>query len=419
MQPTSEEELVRIITRAAASGQRVKAVGAGHSFTGLACTEGVLVNLDNMAGLIHVNKTTMTARLRAGTRLRDIPGLLREHGVALANQGDVDPQSVVGAISTGTHGTGLGFTGFAGMVRAFRIITADGHAHECTPEATGTAGELYRLARLSLGAVGIITEVELDVVDTFVLHAVEAAEPIDAVAPHFAQRAAGVDHFEYYWFPGTHVAHTKTNTRLPGTTTPRPLSRAKAMLEDELINNGLYRGLCELTHHVPALTRPLAKVCAATLAQREYSDFAHDVFVTSRRVRFNEMEYAVPLDSATEVLEEITKVINNSDQRVLFPVEVRATAADDVPLSTAKGRQSCYIAIHRYHKDDHRALFRELEPIFTSAGGRPHWGKIHTLTHEELLDRHEDLAEFCHLRETVDPHGMFRNSMVDRVCGLA
>ena len=362
----------------------------------------------------------MTARLRAGTRLRDVPGILAPLGVALANQGDVDPQSLAGAIGTSTHGTGLGFTGFAGMLRAFRIITPDGQAHECYPGADGIAGELYDIARVSLGAYGIITEVEMDVVDTFVLHAVERAEPNDEVVENFAERVRGKDHLEFYWFPGTDVAHVKTNTRLAGNTPTNPIPRWKEVLDDELLNNGAYRVMNDLAHHFPSLCRPFAKLSAKTLAQREYSNVAHDVFVSARRVRFNEMEYSVPLADAREILRDVQHTMNTCGEQVLFPIEVRATAADDVPLSTAKGRESCYIAIHRYNKDSHQALFRHIEPIFKAAsGGRPHWGKLHTLTHEDLLERHEDLARACGIRAKVDPQGMMRNAMIDRVFGLA
>lgn len=169
---------------------------------------------------------------------------------------------------------------------------------------------------------------------------------------------------------------------------------------------------------VPRLTEPFAKISAALLAQREYSDYAHNVFVSSRRVRFNEMEYAIPLTDASEVLNDVRNAINSSTEQVLFPIEVRATAADNVPLSTAKGRESCYIAIHRFHRDDHEALFREIEPILKAADGRPHWGKLHTLNFDELAERHEDLLAASVLRAKVDPVGMFRNSMVDRVLGV-
>lgn len=418
-QPTSEGEVQEIIRTAAESAGRVKAVGAGHSFTSVAQTDGTLVNLDNLSGLVEFNKDKMTVTLRAGTRLRDVPDLLRPLGVAFANQGDVDPQSVVGAISTGTHGTGANFTGFAGMVRSFRIVTPDGQVRHVSPESESAEDrELFDLARISLGAWGIVTEVEMSVVPTFVLEASEVAEPLDQLVANFPERCHAVDHLEYYWFPQTSVAHVKTNIRRPGDTPTHPIPRWKSVMEDEVLNNGIFGAMNQLSGLVPASTYPLAKFSAKALAQREYSDVAHGVFVSKRRVRFNEMEYAVPLADATEVLAEVHRAINNSGEEVLFPIEVRCTSADNVPLSTAKGRESCYIAVHRYFKQDHWAYFRRVEPILKAAGGRPHWGKLHSLTHEDLLERHEDLARAGEFRKQIDPQGVFRNAMVDRIFGL-
>lgn len=419
LQPKDETDIAHIIARAAASAGTVKAVGASHSFTPVAQTNGTLVNLDNMSGLVSFNQEKMTVTLRAGTRLRDVPGILRPLGVAFANQGDVDPQSIIGAISTGTHGTGVGFTGFAGMVRSFRIITPDGIARHAHPEAEEELNrKLFHLARISLGAWGIITEVEMDVVPTFVLSAQEKAEPLQPLVNNFKERAHAVDHLEYFWFQGTKVAHVKTNTRLAGDTPVTPIPRWQEIISDEILNNGVFGAMNKLSGAIPPLTKPFAQLSAATLAQRHYSDIAHDVFVTSRRVRFNECEYSVPLEDATEVLKEVHHAIDTCGQQVLFPIEVRVTGADDVPLSTAKGRESCYIALHRYHKHDHWAYFRRIEPILKAAGGRPHWGKLHSLTHEELAERHEDLAAACQLHAQVDPHGMFRNAAVDRIFGL-
>lgn len=418
-QPQSVEELSRILTTAASTGGRVKAVGAGHSFTPVAATDGTLVNLDNLQGLIGVDRANMTATFHAGTRLRAVPELLKPHGVALPNQGDVDPQSLAGAINTGTHGTGLGFTGFGGLVRSLRILTADGVLHDARPDAPDPLDrELFRFGRVGLGAIGIVTEVELAVVDSFVLQAREHAEPVAEITRDFPERCRTADHLEFFWFPGTDVAHVKTNTRRPAETPTRPNPRFKAVVEDELVNNVAFGALCHAASRVPALTRPFARASAALLAQREYSDLAHDVFVSSRRVRFNEMEYAVPLSDAPEVLREVQQVMNASGEQVLFPVEVRSTAADDVALSSAKGRESCYIAVHRFHRDDHEALFRLVEPIFMAAGGRPHWGKLHNLGYAELVERHEDLEEFAAFRAQVDPSGIFRNAMVDRILAL-
>lgn len=416
VQPATEAELVGVITDAAARGIHVKTVGAGHSFTPAAVTDGVLVNLDNLTGLVAVDTGAMEVTFLAGTRLRDIPGLLKPHGLALANQGDVDPQSLAGALSTSTHGTGLGFTGFAGMVRGLRIVTADGTVHD-----VGPGDPLFEFGRVSFGSLGVITRVTMAVVETFILAAVEKAEPLAPVVADFAELAHQVDHVEYYWFPGTDVAHVKRNTRHPasdiGTVAP-PVPRWKSVIDDELVNNVAYGAMCGIMHAVPATTGFFNRLAAGALAQREYADYAHDVFVSTRRVRFNEMEYSVPLADATEVLTEVHRVIDSCGIPVGFPVEVRATAADDVPLSTAKGRESCYIAVHRYHRDDYREFFRVVEPVLIAAGGRPHWGKLHTLGHDDLVAVHEDLDTVGELRASVDPDGMFRNAYVDRIFGL-
>ncbi len=416
VQPATEAELVGVVRGAAARGLHVKTVGAGHSFTPAAVTDGALVNLDNLTGLVHVDKDAMEVTFLAGTRLRDIPGLLRPHGLALANQGDVDPQSLAGALSTSTHGTGVGFTGFAGMVQGLRIVTADGVVHDAGP-----GDPLFECGRVSIGALGVLTQVRMAVVDTFILSAVEKAEPLGPVVENFTALAHEVDHLEYYWFPGTSVAHVKRNTRHPLSdrdNVPGSVPRWKSVIDDELVSNAAYGAMCRVMSVAPKTTGFFNRVSAGALAQREYADVAHDVFVSKRRVRFNEMEYSVPLADAPEVLAEVHRAIDACGIPVGFPIEVRATAADDVPLSTAKGRESCYIAAHRYHRDDYREFFRVLEPILVAAGGRPHWGKHHTLGFAELSAVHEDLTTVAALRSQVDPDGMFRNPYVDRVFGL-
>ncbi len=370
VQPATEAELVGVVRGAAARGLHVKTVGAGHSFTPAAVTDGVLVNLDNLTGLVHVDKDAMEVTFLAGTRLRDIPGLLRPHGLALANQGDVDPQSLAGALSTSTHGTGVGFTGFAGMVQGLRIVTADGVVHDAGP-----GDPLFECGRVSIGALGVLTQVRMAVVDTFILSAVEKAEPLGPVVENFTALAHEVDHLEYYWFPGTSVAHVKRNTRHPLSdrdNVPGSVPRWKSVIDDELVSNAAYGAMCRVMSVAPKTTGFFNRVSAGALAQREYADVAHDVFVSKRRVRFNEMEYSVPMADAPEVLAEVHRAIDACGIPVGFPIEVRATAADDVPLSTAKGRESCYIAAHRYHRDDYREFFRVLEPILVAAGGRPH-----------------------------------------------
>lgn len=420
-QPADAGEIGRIIRDARSSQSTVRPLGAGHSFTPVAVTDGHRIQLDNMAGFVGRDDDAGTVTLRAGTRLRDVPGILRPQGLALANQGDVDPQAVAGAVSTGTHGTGLGFTGFAGMVKGFRIVGADGeeiHAYEGAP---GVAGELFRLARLGLGVFGVLTELTLESVPAFRLAADEHAEDFDEVRRTFPERVAAVDHMEFYWFPGTDLALVKENTRLPGienadgSPTSGLLDRAGEFISDEVINNAGLLAVCELAKATPKLTRRLNALAAKTVSTRRYVDDAHKVFVSPRRVRFSEMEYAVPLESLPEVLDEVRRTIDRHRAWVSFPMEIRAAKGDDVALSTAYGRDSAYIAVHRYYREDYRDYFKLLEPIFLAAGGRPHWGKLHTLGAEQLRERYPLFDDVAELRRRVDPDGVFLN---DHLRGL-
>lgn len=413
-QPSDSAEIAAIVARAAAEGATVRPLGAGHSFTPVACTDGHRVQLDRMTGVVgvgtHDGRDTVT--LRAGTRLREVPGLLRPRGLALANQGDVDPQSVAGAVSTGTHGTGLGFTGFAGMVRGFRLVGADGVERRATAGAEGVEGELFRLARLGLGAFGVVTELTLDAVPAFRLSADEHAEDFETVRRTFVDRVARVDHMEFYWFPGTDIALVKENTRLPGVEeerAPGAVRRAKEFVSEEVINNGGLLAICEAARVAPKLTRRLNAFAAKTVSTRRYVDDAHKVFVSPRRVRFSEMEYAVPLETLPDVLDEVRRTIDRHRAWVSFPLEIRAAKGDDVALSTAYGRDSAYIAVHRYHREAYRDYFDLLEPIFLAAGGRPHWGKLHTLGAEDLRERYPLFDEVAELRRSVDPEGIFLN----------
>lgn len=343
--PADEAELATGIAASVEQGRRIRVIGAGHSFSPVALGSGTMVSLDALSGVIAVDAARKRVRLRAGTRLRDVPGLLAPYGLALANQGDVDPQSLAGAISTGTHGTGLGHTGFAGMVTGLTLLTADGTQHELSSES---APEVFDLARLSVGVLGVITEVELACVPAFDLVAHERSESLDALLETFVDRSRTADHLEFYWFPHTDRALVKTNVRVaPGAAAPAgmpaagPRGRLARLVSEEILDNGGLRAISELGHRIPSLVPALNRLAAAATSNRLYRAPAHEVFVSPRRVRFTEMEYAVPLVAGPEALARIRALIERRRWRISFPIEVRTAAADDVPLSTAYGRESC------------------------------------------------------------------------------
>lgn len=419
--PASADELSALIATAASAGDRVRVVGAGHSFTPVAAGEDVMVNLDELSGIIAVDEESRRVRFHAGTRLRDIPALLAPYGLALANQGDVNPQSLAGAISTSTHGTGLGFTGFAGTVTGLRLMGTDGTVRELSATS---APEVFDLARVGLGVLGALAEIELQCVPAFDLIAEERIIGFDELLDGLTERMRAADHFEFYWFPHTDTALTKTNTRVgAGQAGPGHLAEARVrnrwlnLLDKEVVENGALRVAVEIGARLPAAVPTINRLAQSAVSDRTYRAAGHDVFVTPRRVRFNEMEYALPFDSGAEAVREIRETIEAKGWTISFPIEVRSAAADDVPLSTASGRETMYIAIHRFIKEDHAEYFRVIERIFRRHGGRPHWGKIHTLGSAELRELYPRFDDFCELRRSLDPAGVFGNRFTDSLFG--
>jgi FAD-linked oxidoreductase len=393
---------------------RIKAVGAGHSFTGIAVATGVQLDLHDLSGVIDVDEAAGRVTLLAGTRLHQLPALLAPYGLALANMGDIDRQSISGATSTGTHGTGSAFGGLATQIVALTLVTGDGTLLHISETENA---ELLPAARLGLGALGIIVDVTVQCVPAFLLHAVEIAEPLDEVLDAFLERSAAVDHFEFYWFPHTQTALTKTNTRL-ATDAPRaPLPRVGRWVDDELLANGVYRVTCALGSVVPPLVPGFSRMAEKLSGRRDFTDLSPRVFVTNRTVRFREMEYAIPLESVPDALREVRALIEKRGWKISFPIEVRSAAADDLWLSTASGRATGYIAVHRYYRENPVDYFTAVEAIMRAHGGRPHWGKMHYQDAESLRTVYPHFDDFVAVRDRLDPKRRFTNPYLERVLG--
>ena len=414
--PRSVAELSALVARATEQGLRVKAVGAGHSFTGVAVTDGILVSLDNIAGVESVRTTPEgpIATVLAGTRLRSMNEQLWARGLAMINLGDIDVQSIAGALSTGTHGTGARFGGLATLIRGLQIVLADGSVVDCSDTENP---DLYQAARISLGAIGIITKLDLAVQPAYTMRAVEGPAALDETLDGLEDDLANVDHFEFYWFPHTDRVLTKRNTRLPGNTPLEPVGRVRGYIDDELLSNTLFEGINRLTTAFPAAIPQVNQISARALSAREFTDRSYRVFASPRRVRFREMEYAVPQAAVKDTLREISTWLDRSDCRIAFPVEVRFAPADDVWLSTANGRDSAYIAVHQYHRRDHREYFDAVEAIARSVDGRPHWGKMHGRTAADLRPTYARFDDFCTVRDKFDPSRTFDNEYLRQVLG--
>lgn len=412
--PRSPEGVQRAVQAAIAHKLPVKAVGAGHSFTGIAVARGVLLELDDMQGLVSVDSERGTATLLAGTRLHRIPRLLAPHGLAMENLGDIDRQSISGAISTGTHGTGAQFGGLATQVVGVTLVTGEGEFLRVSEEENA---ELLPAVALGLGALGILVDVTLRCVPAFVMHAIDEPAPLEDVLETLDERVAASDHFEFYWFPHTDVALTKRQTRLPESTPRRPLPRVGRWVDESLLSNGVYRAVCAAGQVLPVITPPFSRLAVKLTGDREYTDRSHTVLTQSRTVRFREMEYALPVEKVVPVFREIQELIRRRGWRIEFPVEVRFAASDDLWLSTAHGRASGYIAVHRFWRADPTAYFEAVEKICLEHGGRPHWGKLHTLDAERLRERYPRFDDFAAVRDRIDPERRFSNRHLDRVLG--
>jgi L-gulono-1,4-lactone dehydrogenase len=446
--PRSTEEIGSAITAAAKDGLTVRALGSGHSFTPAAATSGVALDLSSWAGIVGADLDSGLVTVRSGTTIRELNATLDSLGLAMANLGDIDAQTVSGAISTGTHGTGAGLGGIATQAAGLELVLADGTVVSCSADENP---DLFSAARVCVGALGVLSTVTLSCVPAFTLAADERPMALDEVLARFGEFAEGNDHFEFYWFPYGKNALVKRNNRAsredavpPGGTpdpdgpypptvrpmaktatvsgarkaaVPPPMPRWRRFLEYEVMENAAFGALCRTGRAVPATIKPLNRLAAATLSKRSYSARSHEVFVTPRRVRFVESEYAVPRDSLLDVLAELRAGVSRLADPVMFPVEVRVAAADDIWLSTAYGRDSAYVAIHQYVGLPYADYFQLFESIATSVGGRPHWGKLHTRDASYLGQVYPRFADFLQIRDSLDPSRRFANPYLTQVFG--
>ncbi|MFF1874829.1 D-arabinono-1,4-lactone oxidase [Streptomyces sp. CB03911] len=411
--PASAAELGELVRRAAEAGRTVKAVGSGHSFTAIASAgDGLLVRPDALTAVRELDREAGTVTVGSGLPLSRLNRLLEAAGLSLTNMGDIEVQTVAGATSTGTHGTGRESGSLAAQIRALEIVLADGSVQHCSPTENP---ELFQGARLGLGALGVISAITFGVEPAFLLTAHEQPMRFDEVLGRLDDLTAVNEHFEFYWFPHTDRCSTKRNNRSQGPAAPLP--RFKAWLDDEFLSNTVWEGACRVGRRFPGSVPSIAALASRAWSERTYTDTAYKVFTSPRTVRFVEMEYAVPRDAAATVLRELKALVERSSWRISFPVEVRFAPADDLWLSTASGRDSVYIAVHLYRGTAEQGYFTEVEKLMTAHQGRPHWGKLHTRDAEYLSEVYPRFGDFTALRDKVDPQRLFGNDYLRRVLG--
>jgi FAD-linked oxidoreductase len=412
LSPRSAAEVAEAVTTAAAEGLRVRMAGSGHSFTGAAVTDGVLLRPGALAAVRSVDERAGLVTVEAGCPLRVLNEHLHARGLALANMGDIQEQTVAGAIQTGTHGTGRALASIAAQVAAVEMVLADGTITSCS---AGTGSDVFLAARVGLGALGVLTAVTFRVVPSFLLRAQEEPMRWAEVIARLDELTSSNEHFEFYWFPHTEGCLTKRNNRSDGPA--RPLPGWRYRLDDEFLANSVFGATCRLGHRFPAVIPAVNAIAGQALGARGYVDASYRVFTSPRRVRFKEQEYAIPRENLAGVLTEIRALFARHDWRISFPIEVRVAPADDTWLSTAHGRDTAYIAIHVFHASPHEGYFRDVEAVMTNVGGRPHWGKLHTRDAAYLSGVYPEFGRFAALRDTLDPARLFSNPYLEHVLG--
>jgi FAD-linked oxidoreductase len=409
--PASELEVVEVVRRAVAERLRVKVVGSGHSFTGIAVPDEVMVDLTRMNRVVICDHTRGVITVQAGIVLSALNAYLELHQLSMPNLGDVTYQTLAGALSTSTHGTGLQRTGLAAQIRAFKLVTASGEVLACDP---GQNAEIFHCGRVSLGALGVITEVTLNVVPAFNLRAVEQPMRISHVLDNFAQLIEENDFFEFYWVPHTKWALTKANN--VSTDAIDSPGRFATWYNKMFMENYAFGLLCRVGRLFPKLIPKLATILPSS-GRVEYVNVSHRIFSSKRLVKFYEMEYSIALDSLVPALREVMQMVEDRGFTISFPVEVRCTGSDDIPLSTSTGRRSAYIAVHMFKGSAYTEYFSAVETILRKYEGRPHWGKIHNLDASDISSLYPEYQRFIEVRNQLDPEGVFTNDYLRRVLG--
>lgn len=382
--------------------------GSGHSFTNVVGTDDRLISLDRYTGLIETDSEAQTATVRAGTSLANLGRKLFNRNLAMENLGDIDKQSIAGAVSTGTHGTGKQFGVLSTQLSKIKMITPSEGRIVCSPDNNS---DIFRAAQVSLGALGVLTELTLDLAPAYYLHEVTSKESLETCLSQIDRFLDENRHFEFFWFPQTEKVRLKKlnkvdeETDLPDWT------------YDEVIENHLFRFLCETGSKFPSLAPSLNRLSAWGAQGSDEVGPSFKIFSTIRDVRFNEMEYGVPAEDGSDVLRHLQDWIQSEHPDVQFPLEFRYVKGDDIPLSPAYGEDRIFIALHKYHKKSYESYLRGAEDIFKQYDGRPHWGKIHYRSDDELNDLYPEWDLFQEFRERFDPNGILLNDHLERIFG--
>ena len=391
--PASEAELAQAVRNATGP---IRAVGGSHSFSPVVATAGTIISLEALNGMVRHDPKALTATFRAGTRVAATGPVLKEVGQGLMNEADINMQSLGGAISTSTHGTGRTLKSYSGYVTELRLITADGQALTCSASRNR---EIFDAARVAVGSLGILSEITLQNRAAYRLRETTNVMALPAAISAIESGRDQHRHMEFFAFPFGGKAIVKRMDI--STDAPTPVAT-----DDD---NAILEFAADTARKYPWTNPWVQRLVGMFVSDSTRVSESFDIYASPRTVGFNEMEYTVPAERGLECLQEVVETIRRAGINVFFPIEFRYTAADDTWLSPFAGRAGASISVHQYYKQDYKPLFRLVEPIFWKYQGRPHWGKLHTLAAKNLRVLYPHFDDFLRVRRQLDPKGRFLN----------
>lgn len=410
--PNSMNEITNTVRRCAQNQKKLRPMGSRYSYTPLICSEEAMISLDRFNGIEDINYEEMTVTVRGGTKIADLERALFQKELSLYNLGDINQQTIAGLIATGSHGTGLNFGIASTQITWIQMITADGNIVECSETENP---EVFKAAQVSLGTLGIITKVKIKVLPKYYMHQERRLIDFDDALNHLFESFQTNRNYEFFWFPYTNYVFEKKHNLTSEAKAPKKFQK---LFNNYVMENGALWLLCEISRNVPDLYRKHADSILKQLSSNlETTVSSVECYATTRWVNHREIEYSIPIEQALDTIQEIHDLLNQHDCHVSFPIEVRSVAEDDIYLSPNYRRNSVWIAVHAYTKDIYEPVFKAAENIFVKHQGRPHWGKMHWLSHDEIKNLYPCFTQFNDVRKRLDPHALFLNPYLNRLLG--
>ncbi|MFM9533411.1 D-arabinono-1,4-lactone oxidase [Lysinibacillus sp. IITD104] len=400
--PHSIDEVSAIVKHACQSGKTIRVTGAAHSFSAVAMPEHIAISLHNLRGLIAVNEERQEATLWAGTYLYEIGPMLAKHGFALINMGDIQEQTIAGAVSTGTHGTGVTLGSLSSAVEAWGFVDGTGTYQE---HRRGM-DDLSEALHVSLGMLGVLVKVTIKVMPLYGLHYIGARETLTNGLSLFAEDIRQHRHVEWFYFPGSETIQVKRMNAVAPVFQSEWNKRIET-LKLQIVENGAFFAMSELCKWKPRLSGAMSKIAAANVVESEKVGISYEIYPSPRSVKFQESEYAIPLSQFEACLEEIHATFKKGTFNVHFPLECRTTAGEAGFLSPTQGRESAFIAFHMYKGMAEEPYFKWVHTLMQKYEGRPHWGKQHHLTAQMVHALYPEVEKFLSIRHQYDPEQVF------------